>query len=259
MVLIILNFIFDGIEEGIAYSPSDYPSRLYCKVASTLEMNNNGCSFRTTLDEWKTVINLLCLCFSAVRLWDSFYIFTEGTLTSKLQFLNSVADNLLVLIYQENDDLVQVDLNRPSQMESSVLQCRQLSRLQWTPRRLTQCWRTNRLSSTIFGEAMAADEFERVFFVSHPYLFVVNSHNSSLSGENWLGGVPFLCLLCLILLLIWFAHCNLSKHSIYYRPITCFKQVDTAATLECWRLWRLLCWSWSEYELICTLLEKQTG
>ena len=43
------------------------------------------------------------------------------------------------------------------------------------------------LSSTLFGGAMAADEFNRVFPFSTNSFFVVNSHVSSLPGEHWLA------------------------------------------------------------------------
>ena len=43
------------------------------------------------------------------------------------------------------------------------------------------------LSSTLFGGAMAADEFSRVFLFSTNSSFVVNSHVSSLPGEHWLA------------------------------------------------------------------------
>ena len=42
-------------------------------------------------------------------------------LTLKLQFSTPINENLLVRIYQENDDLVQVDLNQFIQMVGSVL------------------------------------------------------------------------------------------------------------------------------------------
>ena len=43
------------------------------------------------------------------------------------------------------------------------------------------------LSSTLFGGAMAADDFKRVFPFSTNSFFLVNSHVSSLPGEHWLA------------------------------------------------------------------------
>ena len=58
--------------------------------------------------------------FSAYLLWDAFHLYSEGTLTLKLQFSTLATDNMLVFIYQKNDDVVQNDLHKCIHMVSSV-------------------------------------------------------------------------------------------------------------------------------------------
>ena len=111
----------DGMGEGIVYSPADQPARPYCKLASMLDRNESGHPFGVTFDEWKNVNNLYAFDFSADLSRDAFHLYSEGTLTLKLQFSDPVADNLLVFIYQEHDDLVQIDLHKTIHMVSSVL------------------------------------------------------------------------------------------------------------------------------------------
>ena len=69
----------------------------------------------------KNVNNLYAFDFSADLSRDAFHLYSEGTLTPKLQFSAPVADNLLVFIYQEHDDLVQIDMHKIIHMVSSVL------------------------------------------------------------------------------------------------------------------------------------------
>ena len=111
----------DGIEEVIAYFPADHPARACCKLASMLNGNESGHSFGVTYNEWKTVNNLYAFDFSADLSCESFHLYNERKLTLKLQFSTPINENLLALIYQENDDLVQVDLNQFIQMVGSVL------------------------------------------------------------------------------------------------------------------------------------------
>ena len=64
-----------------------------------------------------------------------------------------------------------------------------------------------------------------------PSFFVVKSHNSSLPGEHWLAmyhSSPYY----VDFLLLWFAHIDVFKHSVYHWSVTCHKQFDTAATLD---------------------------
>ena len=66
----------DGTGEGIAYSPADHSSRLYCILASMLGRNKSGHSFGITFDEWKTVNDLYAFDFFADLPQDSFHLYS---------------------------------------------------------------------------------------------------------------------------------------------------------------------------------------
>ena len=96
--------------------------RAYAKLASLIDRYDNPQPFGLSLDEWKSQCNLYAFDFTGdLAHDDNFHLLSGGSLTLSLRFGAGLPQSTIVVIYQEFDELVQIDFSRKVTMIGSAL------------------------------------------------------------------------------------------------------------------------------------------
>jgi hypothetical protein len=112
----------EGIRFDTNFTSGTGLARAYAKLAMLVDRYDTGLPFGVTFKEWKTKCTLYGFDFAPdLQHNNAFHLFRNGHLTLNIRFRSALAKRVTIVVYQEFDDLIEIDAAHKVKMIGQVL------------------------------------------------------------------------------------------------------------------------------------------